>query len=260
MNGLEILLATLLILYLPITWAIVFYWSNKAKQYWLPVASCVLAHVALLPLLIIWGDVDIIDDFDIAQLILLFILFALSGIVISALVILYVTKHRNWVLSILLLFSAFTLSPLLDYVDVDFDPTTYTVSLLQGSETDFQGYKIHLGDTYTYRKYKDELIIEIIKPGFAGVEYYNLYVSAGTKEKIEELDKACLDKLDTCVQVEQEAYQTIFYTENNSLHDNIWSANFYYNTKCDVYLMYRHNEIVGVYTDFIERFFNDNCS
>jgi len=258
MNGLGILIATLLILYLPITWVIVFYWSNKSKQYWMPAISCVLAHVAFLPLLIVSSVVDINDDFDIAVVILLLLLLVVIGITISALIVLYITKRRIWVLSFLLAFSALALSPLLDYVE--FDPVLYFVSKFLGTETDFQGHKIHFGNTYIYTGGYDYLSISKIKPGYVGIEDFHMLVLTGTKEKIEELNKSCLDEKNSCTQEEHEAYQTIFYTVYNPRIDFIWTDVFYYNMKCDVYLRHSKDERTEKDTDFIARFFNDNCS
>jgi len=259
------LLITLLILYLPITWAIVFYWSNKSKKYWIPAASCVLAHVAILPLLVIFNVVDISDDFDIALLILLIILFLLSGIAISALVVLYVTKHRVWVLSILIAFSVIAISPLLDYVD--FDPATYTVSLLQGSETEFKGHKVHLGSSYVYYQSGDDYLgIRKINPGFKGIDYdYWIAIKPGTKEEVEKLHRDCWLEQTTCIASEEKNYTVLSLMkrtngENDKFtYDTYDTVNSHYNLNCDLYLTHSDYIFDERYTEFIERFFND-CS
>lgn len=274
----EFISNTIFFLYLPVIWVLMFFWAYKAKHYWKLAIVGVLAHLAYLPLvgLLTKGQsfLEIGDHSELAFMIVLLVLLALIGITISALVILYLTRHRVWVLAILAAISVITLTPLLD--EIDFDPTTYVMSLLQGTETEFQGYKIYLGSSYLYTESEypyahndyevgvgdSSLSIDRIIPGFEGVDdAYWLEVRQGTSELIKALNQGCLEQSNECEFGDRVRYQLIAFTKPYSDPDEKETRNYYYNLNCDVFLTHSswdhtHDER---YLDFVKRFFNNNC-
>jgi hypothetical protein len=168
---------------------------------------------------------------------------------------LHVANRKIGALSILIAMSPTALLLILD--NIKFDPITYIASSLQGSETEFRGHKIYLGNSYIFTEYSDGLSIDKIKPGFTGVEdSYFLNVGVGASERIEDLTQACLDEQNSCNRGERGSYHTLSFTKK----DSSWTSVYYYNLKCDLYLMAGNNAFDDQYSDFIERFFGNNCS
>jgi hypothetical protein len=218
-------------LYLPIIWGIVIYWSGKTGKHSKPVIFGLMAGI-FAPLIIIfivgtdgYEAGDVIDDTDIALYIFVLLVLVLTGIAISTLVMLHVANRKIGALSILIAI--------------------------------FRGHKIYLGNSYIFTEYSDGLSIDKIKPGFTGVEdSYFLNVGVGASERIEDLTQACLDEQNSCNRGERGSYHTLSFTKK----DSSWTSVYYYNLKCDLYLMAGNNAFDDQYSDFIERFFGNNCS
>ena len=271
MAFLEFISNTIIAIYLPVAWVLLFVGATRTKHYSTLIFTSVLVHTAYLLLIQVWGllfigrGLFVVDSHSgIAIIIVSLVILALIGIAISTLSVLLATKHWFWILSIIIAISAIALSPLLD--DIGHKPVPYVTSLLQGTETETHEYKIYLGSSYIYRELNTEtgmpLLIHKLRPGFEGIDFdYSLTVETGKKEEIERLIDACQNEEITCKTYSQQSYQaiSIFIAGDGVYHGN-QTLSYYYNFKCDAYLETSNDISDGKYTDFVERFFSDNCS
>jgi hypothetical protein len=245
--------------------AVTYYWVKKTRRYLLPATFGVVFHISIIPALIMFlavseGDstAQVVDDLGLAFIIVAFCVVALVGLVSSLFVVLYESGRHKMALVLLVVVFVIPVTPILD--EINFDPVLYVESVLQGEETEYQGNKIYLGNSYLYSRSWESLGISKILPGYSGVEEnYYLAISSGWAEKVDELNRTCQDEINNCKWNDRGGYQTVSLTDHSSFNDHKWSSVYYYNQMCSSYLRSFSDIQEKKYTGFVGRFFSDNC-
>lgn len=260
----------------PIVVAILIYLCNRTQKYLVPAIAGVCVHVASFTLfifIILLRDGDdvgeLLQSFEGEYIALYFIAVALNGLIITAAVLLAIRERRlNQTapskLAILFLLSiavivAFSLSSLSD--DFGTRVAVFYKSATQVTETEFQGYKVYLGESHISWSLGDSMYVEKLNPGFGQVDDdFRLDYSTGAERVIKIYTSRCQDAEYNCEPGEGKAYQIISRTYVSPDEDYTSITKTYFNPKCDVYLQHSDEDPQGQYTELVERFFNNNCA
>ena len=124
--------------------AVTYYWVKKARRYLLPAIFGVVAHISIIPALIMFLAVSqgrsiaqVIDNLGLALTIVAFCIVAIVGLASSLFMVLYESGRHKTALVLLVVIFVIPVTPILD--EINFDPVLYVESVLQGEETEFQG-------------------------------------------------------------------------------------------------------------------------